>query len=714
MGSAKQTAIKQAAMGEEKKSIKDILKKPFQAIFNRRDKRKNKTLEKDTDNEKIEPEKVKELVVTPVTELLNKLSIKDDEIDLSKLSIKDDDDDDEFKNFSCKVIDDVRCTRLDSHKSDDSGYSEKVGDSDDEKETKVDDKKKKKVQTVAISRAPIQNKHQYATPAHPYTREADYRQISQINKQTFSGGQVLVNDSPRADNTFLNQALQLVDTNVREFNKNTQEEQVKYWQMAEEFINEKTTEEDLIAELLQANPDICQMSSYPPKAAPTDNIMAAFDTCQVSIIPPEDENPIEDFESANLIGEYDTAEIFTQCIRTEMDTLNVFPTPPRSENVPSPMSDTQSYYPSHSPRNYTLSPGTSSPMYNSDYERYQDIAPQYEYPSVLDSLETENDVDAESTDKKARERTSMTLKQYKDMQKDIAAEFSKMECCQANRKTCKELFQGHLNKLKMEHRKMICQKVACLDLGKAYGVLQHIIASLSNGETDENLQLALFSLICEKVLSLKKELFVGEFGLNLLKAAVLRCPSRPLMARYLVQCIRTVTRADGFKPAGECLFTEVDAIGDNLVIACARGGDAYALALYELVARRGGDVPLFALHHANADGYTALHVACSTHSAKSPRTHIAHVLLEHAGVDLWREDIKGGETALHLAVNSANCDLRLIMIIFKNIDRKLWKKLAHAQNRSSVTPLEYARSASKSSTRQNFPIEVLEFLKKCR
>ncbi|XP_045509009.1 uncharacterized protein LOC123704647 [Colias croceus] len=705
MGSAKHTAIKQATMGEEKKSIKDILKKPFQAIFNRKDKRKNKATDKDPERDKKETEKVKEIVVTPVTELLNKLSLKDDEIDLSKLSIKDDDED-EFKNFSCKVIDDVRCTRLDSHKSDDSGYSEKI-ESDDEKDSKVDDKKKKKVQTVAISRAPIQNKHQFVTPAHPYSREADFRQISQINKQTFSGGQVLVNNTTRADNSFLNQALQLVDTNVREFNKNTQEEQVKYWQMAEEFINEKTTEEDLIAELLQVNPDICQLSNFPPKA--TDNIMATFDTCQVSIIPPE-ENPIEEFENANIIGEYDASEIFTQCIRNEMDTLNVFPTPPRSENVPSPMSDSQSYYPSHSPSNYTLSPETSSPMYNSDYERYQDV--QYEYPSVLDSLETENDVD--STDKKAREKASMTLKQYKDMQKDIAAEFSKMECCQANRKTCKELFQGHLNKLKLEHRKMICQKVACLDLGKAYGVLQHIIASLTNGNTDEDLQLALFSLICEKVLALKKELFIGEFGLNLLKAAVLRCPSRPLITRYLVQCIRTVTREDTYKPAGECLFTEVDALGDNLIIACARGGDTFALSLYELVSKHSGDVPLFALHHANADGYTALHVACSTHSVKSPRIHITHVLLEHAGVDLWREDIKGGETALHLAVNSANCDLRLIMVIFKNIDRKLWKKLAHVQNRSSVTPLEYARSASKSSTRQNFPIEVLEFLKKCR
>ncbi|KPJ21641.1 hypothetical protein RR48_00399 [Papilio machaon] len=54
------------------------------------------------------------------------------------------------------------------------------------------------------------------------------------------------------------------------------------------------------------------------------------------------------------------------------------------------------------------------------------------------------------------------------------------------------------------------------------------------------------------------------------------------------------------------------------------------------------------------------------------------------------------------------------MIIFRHIDRKMWKKLAHVQNRSSVTPLEYARSAIKSTTRQNYPHEVLEFLKKCR
>lgn len=271
---------------------------------------------------------------------------------------------------------------------------------------------------------------------------------------------MIVNDNAR-DNTLLNQALELVDTTVREFNQNTQEEQVKYWQVAEEFINEKTTQ-DTLASLLEN--DICQLSDFPPKMTDdipkvTDNLIGAFDY-QITIQPPD--NPIEEFSNENIITQYES-DILSECIlNPEMDTLHVFPTPPRSENVPSPMSD--NFYPSNSPSNYTLSPETSSPMYNSDYERYQDIFS--EYPSVIDSIEDQD------TDKKPRERipsTSMTMKQYKDMQKEIANEFSKMECCLANRKSCKEIFQGHLNKLKVEHRKMLCHKVASLDMTKAYG-----------------------------------------------------------------------------------------------------------------------------------------------------------------------------------------------------------------------------------------------------
>ncbi|XP_022120373.2 uncharacterized protein LOC110996823 [Pieris rapae] len=703
MGSAKHATVN-TEMASQKKSIKDLLKKPFQALF-KKDKQKEKKEIKDEDTHKVEPIKV-----VPVSELLE---------DIKNLKIKQEEED-EFSNFTYKIIDDKRKnsevseasflkerndsqlsedsfnnfklnegrrSKIDSQTSEDSGFSEKNETVDSEDD--ICEGRRKKKQIVLISRGPIRN--QFLTPPHPYSRETECRQINQVNKQTFSGGQVIVNENTRTDNTYLSKVIELVDTNVRDYNN---EDLSTFLDLADEFVNENTTE-NILADFFNqaAIPRIVE--------PPTDTLIGGFSY--------QNANPME-ISSSNTLTEYDTLELFPECLRNpEFDTLNVFPTPPRSENVPSPISDSTVFYTNHS--DYSLSPQTqtSSPMYNSDYEKCQDIPSLEDYPSwVIDEV-------PETTDKKTRERipsTSMTMKQYKDMQKEIANEFSKMECCQAKRKPCKEIFEGHMSKLKMEHRKVLCQKVASLDLKTAYGVLHHILASLSNGNTEESLQLALFSLICEKVLALQPELFVQDFGLNLLKLAVLRCPKRPLLTRYLVQCIQTVIKTDTNIRTHDCVFTEVDALRDNLVIACARGGDEYSNALYELV-KPSGEPALFSLHHANANGHNALHVACMTHSAQTPRYHTVHVLLEHAHIDLWRKDVKGGETALHLAVNSANCDLKLIMILFKHIERKQWYDLAHAPNLSSISPLEYARSASKSKS-ENFPIEVLEFLKKCR
>lgn len=134
-----------------------------------------------------------------------------------------------------------------------------------------------------------------------------------------------------------------------------------------------------------------------------------------------------------------------------------YPTPPRSETVPSPMSASPaSFYPSNS--EYTLSP-ERSPIYNSDYEKYQEI-PHFEE-------------EKDGAEKKARERTlsmsSMTMKQFKDMQKEIVYNFSKRDCCQMSRKSCKELFDEHLQKLNANERKNLCVGVSRLDLQKAYG-----------------------------------------------------------------------------------------------------------------------------------------------------------------------------------------------------------------------------------------------------
>ncbi|CAH2228991.1 jg22006, partial [Pararge aegeria aegeria] len=75
-------------------------------------------------------------------------------------------------------------------------------------------------------------------------------------------------------------------------------------------------------------------------------------------------------------------------------------------------------------------------------------------------------------------------------------------------------------------------------------------------------------------------------------------------------------------------------------------------------------------------------------------------------------DRKGGETPLHLAVNSANCELDMVLIYF-SVDRRDWFSLAHAENLSKKTPLEYAKNGLRSRP-TTYPREIFEFLEKCR
>ncbi|XP_068627406.1 uncharacterized protein [Battus philenor] len=705
MGSAERPDVKpHLPMAEsDKKSIKSILKKPFQALFQKERKKDKKQVVVAEKNDAKSPAKV-----TPVRTLLEKF--QNLEIETKE------EEEDEFANFSHQVVEEEKDrapVRTDSHSSEDSGFSEKCPDTSLEtekeeelieslKELKVNNddkvKKKKKIQNVFISRKPVRNKvSDYGATSHPYNpgqekaSENVYRQINQVNKQTFSGGHVLTKCTPTDYVSEINYVLKQVEQNVQNFAQNS-EDQESYWQVAMEYL--KTSEPKNI------------LHGFPEEEISQEfNIISSY---QPTLPEP---NPIEEFSTANHAAyeEFTDLELasitdYVEDNTTRVDKTSIFPTPPRSETLASPMSDAYN----------TLSPELSSPLYNSDNEKYQEIpyeVSNLDYPSCVSNL------DNESFDRSKKERSStssMTMKQYKDLQKEMSSGFSKKECCQINRKACKQIFLEHIEKLKMEDRKGLCVKVANLDLKTAYGVLHHIVLSLSASEKEEDFQLALFSLICERVMAQKSDLFIGDFGLSLIKSAALRCHRRPILTRYLVQCVRTALKHSQPPQPSDHVFHEVDARGDNLLIACVRAGDACADALSELVRKGDGELPLFDIHHTNTDGYTALHVACSLHSADTPKLHTLHVLLQHGDADVWRGDVKGGDTAVHLAVNSPSCDLRALMIIFRHIDRKLWKRLAHAQNRSSVTPLEYARSAVKSAARQQYPHEVLEFLKKCR
>nr|XP_049696109.1 uncharacterized protein LOC126054445 [Helicoverpa armigera] len=741
MGSARVSNAKPIPMeSTDKKSFKTIIKNLF---GKKKEKPKIDKKEKIEEKPEIKTE-VKQPkntnTVAAILENLDKLHLED------KKPVKEessDNEDDELNNFEFKIIEEPFKERIHSHSSEDSGFSDtKEAENVDkpENDDKVekdeqpedlaeeleklgldeDSKKKKKKQTVCISRGPIKNKLTNYSSVLPYpAQDQDYKinQITTTNKHTLSGGQVLVNQCQTTDNfSEVKQALETVQKNSQYL----QNDRETYLEDVMELIKEETNSKSIPKVIVTpeydyqpSNIDYTQKKSvtntyltdYAEKSVQHNELMQLLnENYDFSPEMPQN-NGMGSFghEEITQIMNYVQNEYSNTSNDAYVTTDYTFPTPPRSEAVPSPMSASPgSFYPTNS--EYTLSP-ERSPIYNSDYEKYQEI-PHFEE-------------EKESTDKKSRERTasmsSMTLKQFKDMQKDIVYNFSKKDCCQVTRKSCQEIFQEHLQRVEEGVRKNMCLEMSKRDLKEVYGVLHHIILSLSTTSDKEDMQYGLFALICDRLLAQNPALFVGDAGLSLLKSAALRCPHRPVLTRYLVQCIRAAIKSDPtVLTTKEFVFHEVDALGDNLVTACARAGDRCADVLSELLRPSDAQPPLFRPNHTNADGYTALHVASSQHSAARSRLHTAHVLIVHGGLEITEGDLKGGDTALHLAVNSPNCDLQMILMMFKQFERKDWRMLAHYPNLSTKTPLDLARLATKSSTRQNYPIEVLEFLKKCR
>lgn len=184
---------------------------------------------------------------------------------------------------------------------------------------------------------------------------------------------------------------------------------------------------------------------------------------QITIAEPE--NPIQDFNNANPLDSYENLDTLLDFQNDQLYT-NIYPTPPSAE-IASPKNDytfqTPPYSDNMSPlSNFaTNSDYTLSPV--SDLERCQEIPPYDESVSEHE----------ESTDKKSMDRknsiSSLSMKNYKDLQKEISASFSKKECCQTGRKGCKEIFKEHLKKLKVDDRRHICLKIASLDMEMACG-----------------------------------------------------------------------------------------------------------------------------------------------------------------------------------------------------------------------------------------------------
>lgn len=281
-----------------------------------------------------------------------------------------------------------------------------------------------------------------------------YPQINQINRQTFSGGQVLTKCTPTDYLSEINFVLNQVEQNVQNSALNSEQDQETDWQVAMEFLEKSTAVADISHSILQDFPQAEAVQDF--------NLVAGY---KATVPEP---NPVEEFSTANHAAYDDVTEFELGFIAdyAEPHKPSIFPTPPRSDN--SPVSD--AYNPPNS--EYTLSPGVSSPLYNSDNEKYQEItydAGQRDFPKCVTNLEGDGERDFDRRSRERSSSSSMTMKQYKDLQKDISNAYSKKQCCQTNRRTCKQIFLEHMEKLEMEERRELCVKVANLDLKTSYG-----------------------------------------------------------------------------------------------------------------------------------------------------------------------------------------------------------------------------------------------------
>ncbi|CAG9120021.1 unnamed protein product [Plutella xylostella] len=600
--------------------------------------------------------------------------------------------DDDSKSFKTD-------NRNDSVSSTDSGYSEK-----DDEDKAVDDvaddlqvleisdgrKRDKKAQRVFLTRGPLRNQFD-RTAMHPYQH---------VNRHILSGGTLNVNpsyDEPSSQDDLLQDIEGAIQANTLP----TDDLQTTVEKL---FVEKSFDSNDLVNLLNNIRQDVSETLMPEITEEVLSNFAEVPNQTEEAVYNsyPIDDTFITDFaEVPTLIDEFNASSLLTPPMSNE-HVFSPIPNSPNQSFYSSPYRNISPYTNSPPSSNHFPSPGKSD-----SYDEENTFNFEEHIPSCVMT-------DEEGVEKPKRERaksnSSFTMKWYKDMQNELSSEFSKRDCCKTNRESGKDVLKRHFMKLDAESRKNMCLNVAKLDMKTLYGLAHKILLSLSTGDDQVDVQYALFGLICERVLVEDPGLWLEDFGHNLLSAAVLRCPRRPVLARSLVQCVRAAaaSKMDG----RSIVFQQTDLRGDNLLCACARRGDACSDVLSELVREPG--VRLFDVDHCNAEGYTALHVACKTHSASLSCLHTVHVLIAHGGADLWKGDIKGGDTACHLAVNSVHCALSLVMALFKHADRSEWKRLAHKQNRSSVTPLEYARSATKSTTRQNYPQEVLNFLKKCR
>ncbi|GBP65669.1 hypothetical protein EVAR_98382_1 [Eumeta japonica] len=577
MGSAKVFSCKpQTRMAEssDKKSIKDILRKPFQAIFQRVDsKRRSKS-----DGQKARHEEVlREPSIKPILSLLENLTIDNDDgkdahadkeilENFEYLAIddgkeKEDDSkpcrDIEFSSRSGetktetdhridairsksghdatrtvkdklnapdtqttkdkhKTIDDstkesfehskkdndrkdkkneeCRNERIDSNSSNDSGYSDKADDvvkgpletvvgrlqELEVGEEGAKSERCKKIQKVYVSRAPVKSKHSNANH-HPY------QQISQINKQTFSGGQVIVKSPEIPERSEwqnipheIDLAISQVDLKVNDFTRNTHEEQVDRWNIAQEFVTENQKDEFLKAEL----------ENFVFRTLENDPLLDFTEIAENTnyeiggIIPPCTQvNPIDEFNEK----QYFNNDFETQSVNSLDELLAFNLTPPRSnENshespVRVPCSPKNSFYCTppytnsvssgtyNSPNSdYVLSPERSSPNdFQNDYESYQDLPvfDEQNLPSCVDGLPREV---TPKEGKKPQRTSSITMRTVKDILKRLNTEFSKSQCCQKTVADSKSFFQEQFQKFSVDERKTLCLKVTSMELDATY------------------------------------------------------------------------------------------------------------------------------------------------------------------------------------------------------------------------------------------------------
>lgn len=271
--------------------------------------------------------------------------------------------------------------------------------------------------------------------------------------------------------TDINEALFNVDRNVSIHANTTQDEMLDNLHLAQEFVHNDVQNSD---ESVVTDEHAMAMFQYINEYVLSDYQIAT----ETALPNPEPDDPIEEFHR-NEVPQYtdfeasllDVTGIHNHDSTPNLSHQSNFLTPPRSnENAFNPDSPfngqtvTTSLYSVSSPSSdYTRSPSDHS--LSPSNEQYQEIPVFSDLPESV----VENEANSPNEKERLKSTSSLNLKQFKDIQNKLSADFAKGECCRREVGSAREVLKAKFMTLDEVVRKDLCLRLAALPLKTCYG-----------------------------------------------------------------------------------------------------------------------------------------------------------------------------------------------------------------------------------------------------